>query len=189
MRLLPDDLAASLTTYREPGRAELPKVFRATSAPIVRAAPNSRTAKTISRRNAARADARGAATSPGGRGVDDGNARAADDAGESRQEKEEDANMARIVRAAEDALAKSGGGDRGAGDAEDGGGDGALKTSIRARLPAPSDPEFASDFPGGASDGDGTLHAENNDESCDFVSSTVWSGAETTGTIAQAGEE
>lgn len=112
MRLLPNDLAASLTAYREPGRAELPLVFRATSAPIVRAAPNSRVAKIIGRRNAARADTRGIAASKGGGagGVDHETPLAAEDVGEWRQEKEEDAHMERIVRAAEDVVARAGAG-------------------------------------------------------------------------------
>ena len=39
MKLLPTDLALALPPYREPGRAQLPLIFRATSAPIVKSSP------------------------------------------------------------------------------------------------------------------------------------------------------
>lgn len=164
MRLLPEDLAASLTAYREPGRSELPLVFRATSAPIVRAAPNSRAAKVFNRRSVDRADTTGVVH----------------DEAFLEKEKEEEARATRIFCQAEALIATSSGrgGGRGGGG---GGGDGMVRTSmIRTRVPAPSDPNVASDFPGGA----GT-----NDGSCEFANSTVWSGGETGATIPKTGED
>eukprot|EP00752_Nemacystus_decipiens_P012721 g11271.t1 len=156
-RLLPDDLAASLTSYREPGRAELPLVFRATSAPIVIAAPHARVTKVTNRRRAARAGSRAIATSLGRGGGGGGGVTVAavDGAGEWRREKEEEAHVERIVRAAEDVVAKSGGGS-GSGD---GGGKGRHKTSITTRLPVTLDPDFVSELPGGVGGDDGMAPA------------------------------
>lgn len=71
MGLLPDDFAASLPAYREPGRAELPRLFRATAAPIVSAAtPNARVIESVNRKLMARAHKRGIITSPDGIGLD-----------------------------------------------------------------------------------------------------------------------
>eukprot|EP00903_Cladosiphon_okamuranus_P007919 g7647.t1 len=190
VRLLPDDLAASVTAYREPGRAELPLVFRATSAPIVRTAPNSRAAaKVINRRGAARADTGGVAAGPGGGGGGvRGTAVGTNDMGVWHQE---EARIARILRAAEATIAKSPGG--GGGDGRGGGGDGGVeggrKTNIGTRVPAPSDPDFTSELPGGMGYKEKRAPAEASDGSCDFVSSTVWSRGETSATIVRAGEE
>lgn len=160
MRLLPDDIAASLTAYREPGPAELPLVFRATSAPIVRAASNSRAYKIINRRSVARAETEGFEIYPDNGGVSRGTTLASEDTRVLRQEKDEEAYISRVVRAKA----------CGAGGGGDGGDEGLLKANIRTRLPAPSEPE------GRAGDEGGIAHAETNDGSCDFVSSGVWSG-------------
>lgn len=180
MRLLPDDLASSLTAYREPGRAELPLVFRATSAPIVAAAPNSRAVKNVPRRSAGRADPRGTPMGPDcGGGGGHGATPAAEGVGEWSREKEEQAHVARIVRAAEDLVANSGGG----GGGGDGIGGGGQKSSFTTRLPATSDPDFSSSVPGGVGAEEEMARAETTDGSCDFVSSTIWSGGATSATM------
>lgn len=105
MRLLPDDFAASLP-YREPGPAELPRIFRATAIPIVSAAtPNARVTASINRQITARANKGGVMTSPDGTGADNDGPSEADGLGtwasDSRQGEQEAADVARVVRAME----------------------------------------------------------------------------------------
>lgn len=174
--LLPDDLTASPPVYREPGKSELPVIFRATSAPIVRAVPSLRAAERLRwGRAAARANQRGAISSPDGN--ESRNAVSLEEGG-WRQElcEEEAAHMARVVRSAEKMVAKSSGrsfgGGGGGGDVEP------SKSGVRARIPAPSGHNLGKNLAGG--DGSAEMPQTGLDDgSCDFVSSTIWSGGET----------
>lgn len=110
MRLLPDDFAASLPAYREPGRAELPRIFRATAIPIASAAtPNARVAESINRQITARANKGGVMTSPDGTGADNDAPPEANSLGmwisDSKPGEQEAADMARGVRATESTTA------------------------------------------------------------------------------------
>ncbi|CAM9270645.1 unnamed protein product [Ectocarpus fasciculatus] len=182
--LLPGDLTASLPVYREPGKSELPVIFRATSAPIVRAVPGLRVAERVGwRRAAARANQRGAISSPDGN--ESPNVVSPED-GRWRQELCEEleaTHMARVVRAAENIVAKSSG--RSCG----GGGGGVdvepLKSGVRTRIPAPSGQDSGQHLAGG-DDSEALMPTGLNDGSCDFVSSTIWSGGETAEVSAPA---
>ncbi|CAN0263621.1 unnamed protein product [Pylaiella littoralis] len=106
MRLLPDDFAASLSVYREPGRAELPRIFRATAIPLVSAAtPNVRVAESINRQVKARANKRGIITSPDGTSAGNDAPPEVDGVDkwrpESRQSEQGAAGVAMAVRAVE----------------------------------------------------------------------------------------
>lgn len=106
MRLLSDDFAASLSVYREPGRAELPRIFRATAIPLVSAAtPNVRVAESINRQVKARANKRGIITSPDGTSAGNDAPPEVDGVDkwrpESRQSEQGAAGVAMAVRAVE----------------------------------------------------------------------------------------
>ncbi|CAM9734567.1 unnamed protein product, partial [Ectocarpus sp. 8 AP-2014] len=171
--LLPDDLTASPPVYREPGKSELPVIFRATSAPIVRVVPRFRAAERLRwGRAAARPNQRGAISSPDGN--ESRNAVSLEEGG-WRQElcEEEAAHMARVVRSAENIVAKSSGRSFGGigGDVEP------SKSGVRTRIPAPSGQDLGQNLVGG--DDSAEMPQTGLDDSCDFVSSTIWSGGET----------
>ncbi|CAN0263920.1 unnamed protein product [Ectocarpus sp. 12 AP-2014] len=185
-RLLPDDLPASPPVYREPGKSELPVIFRATSAPIVRAVPSLRPAERLRwGRAAPPANQRGAISSPAG---NEGRNAVSLEEGGWRQElcEEEAAHMARVVRSAENIVAKSSGRSFSGGV---GGGGGSnvepSKSGVRTRIPAPSGQDSEQNLAGG-DDSAEMPQTGLNDGSCDFVSSTIWSGGETAEVSAPA---
>ncbi|CAB1113869.1 unnamed protein product [Ectocarpus sp. CCAP 1310/34] len=174
--LLPDDVMASPPVYREPGKSELPVIFRATSAPIVRAVPSLRPAERLRwGRAAAPANQRGAISSPDGN--ESRNAVSLEEGGWRQELGEEGAaHMARAVRSAGNIVAKSSGrsfsGGGGGGDVEP------SKSGVRTRIPAPSGQDSGQNLAGG-DDSAEMPQTGLNDGSCDFVSSTIWSGGET----------